>query len=244
MSNAMQAMQAMQFDALVEFIKERNGLVEQINAATGDKDSLAESFKNADEFEELRNQIAELQDALDAQVAVKVEAALANSTDNSEELLNKVKEIDGALNPGLTYFKKVYGEKAAEELPKRDRVKGTRTGGGGGGGGKRIRGYNWIVTIGDESTEYENAATAAKALDLETKQLQEAFFAKAGVEKIADAPNEVTLQLSWTDTAEDGTETEVTATVRAYRTTPVEAEVTTDEDVAVDVPDEDELANI
>lgn len=236
MSNALKQMQ---FDAMAEMINNRNKLVAEVNAATGDRDSLTESIKNRDEFEDLRNQIAALEEQLEAQVKVLVDEALANKTDNTDELTAEIKKIDEALTPGLTYFKKLYGDEAAEELPKRDRVKGTRSGGSG-SGGKRIRGFNWVITINGESTEYENAATAAKALALDTKQLQEAFFAKAGVEQIKDAPNEVVLTLNWEDVAEDGTKTPVTATVKAYRTTPVEAEAEGDASPSPEVNEADE----
>lgn len=230
------ALKQMQIDAMTEMIVERNELVGKVNAATGSKDALADSIRNSDQFEDLRNQIAELEDALDAQVDALVKERLENATEVGSEVTDKIKELDAALTPGLTYFKKIYGQEAFDELPKRDRVKGVRTGGGG-GGGKRIRGFNWVVTVGDESTEYENAASTAKALGIDTKTLQEQLFAKAGVEQVKDLPNEVTLSMSWDDVAEDGTKTPVTASIRAYRTEPVEAT----EDESPTVSDESDV---
>lgn len=228
MSNALMQMQ---FDAMTEMINKRNALVAKVNAATGSKEALADSIRNLPEFEDLRNQIAELEDQLDAAVDVKVKEALDSATEVGSEVTDEIKEIDAALTPGLTYFKKIYGDEEADKLPKRDRLKGTRTGGG--SGGKRIRGFNWVITVNGESTEYENAASAAKALDVPTKTLQEQLFAKAGVEQVKDLPNEVTLSMSWSDVAEDGTETPVTATIRAYRTEPVEDEAAEDESPTV-----------
>lgn len=236
------ALKQMQIDAMTEMIQERNALVAQVNAATGNKESLADSFRESDEFADLRNQIAELEDRLDALVDEKVKAALANASEVGEDVTEKIKELDAALTPGLTYFKKIYGDEAFDELPKRDRLKGTRSGGGG-GGGKRIRGFNWIVTINGESSEYENAASTAKALAIETKQLQEALFAKAGVEQVKDLPNEVILTMSYEDVAEDGTKTPVTATIKAYRTEPVEAETEANEPATEPEPDAVEAAD-
>lgn len=241
------AMQKMQFEGLVEFITEHNNLVAKVNAATGDRDSLAESIKNSDEFADIRNKIAELQDQLDVAVNEKVEAALANASGDAEGLTDKVKELKSTITSGISYYKKLYGDEAAEAFPKVDRVKGQRTGGGG-GGGKRIRGYNVIVTYANgEVTEYDNFAGAAKALGVDTAALQEQFYAKAGVEKLKDAPDEITFGLSWEDTAEDGTKTPNSATVKAYRTGPSgppTAEVSDDtatEAVETEVPSEDEL---
>lgn len=214
-------MQKMQYEALVEFIEERNSLVAKINASTGDRKSLADNIRNSDEFADIRHQIENLTRQLEESVDAKVEAALSNASEDTTEAQEKVKEIDGTLRSGLSYYKKLYGETAAEALPKQERVKTARTGGTGGGSGKRIRGYNVVVTIGDEVNEFENFASAAKFLDVvDTAGLQEQFFAKAGVEKLKDAPDEVTFSISWTEVAEDGTETPTTATVKAYRTGP------------------------
>lgn len=231
------ALKQMQIDAMTEMIVERNELVGKVNAATGSKDALADSIRNSEQFEDLRNQIAELEEALESQVDALVKERLENATEVGSDVTEKIKELDAALTPGLTYFKKIYGEEAFNELPKRDRVKGVRTGGGG-GGGKRIRGFNWVVTVGNESTEYENAATTAKALGIDTKTLQEQLFAKAGVETVKELPNEVILTMSYEDVAEDGTKTSVSATIRAYRTEPTETE-----DESPTVSDEPEVAD-
>lgn len=213
--------------SLTELINNRNALVQKINAATGDEDSLTDSIYNSDQFEAQRVQIAELQDALDAAVATLVKEALAGATEDVEALRAEVKEIDGALSPGLTYLKKAYGEEVLETMPDRERLKGVRTGGGG-GGGRRIRGYNWVVTIDGDATEYESAAHVAKLFGLETPQIQEQFFAKAGVESLKDAPNEVVLTLNFVSTDKDGAQTPKVAEIKAYRTTPVETNVEAD----------------
>lgn len=210
-------MKQMQYDGLVEFITKHNALVAKINAATGDKDSLTESISESDEFADQRAAIAELQEALEAAVAVKVDEALASASEDTTEVEAEVKDLKSTISSGISYYKKLYKDEDAE-FPKIDRVKGQRTGGG--SGGKRVRGYNVIVTVGDDTDEYPNFASAAKALGAETSELQEQFFSKAGVEQLKDAPDEVTFGLSWVETDEDGTETTVSATVKAYRTGP------------------------
>lgn len=241
------AMQKMQFEGLVEFIHQHNKLVSRINASTGDRDSLAESIRESDEFESIRNKIAELEEQLTNAVNAKVDKALENANEDTTAIQEEAKELKSTISSGTAYYKKLYKDDTVDALPKVERVKGTRSGGG--GGGRRVRGYNVIVTVGDEVTEYDNFAGAAKALGVETASLQEQFFAKAGVEKIKDAPEEVSFGVSWVDVAEDGTETPVSATVKAYRTGPSgpptasDAATEDEADEPVEV-DEDDLENL
>lgn len=243
-------MQKMQYEGLVEFINEHNTLVGKVNAATGDKEALFDSIASQEEFADLNAKIAELQEQLEAAVNVKVEEALNSDQGDVTEATEKAKELKSTIGSGLNYYKKLYGEAAAEAFPKIERLKGVRTGGG--SGGRRIRGFNVIVTDAAGVNEYDNFATAAKALGVDTKELQDYFFAKAGVEKIADAPDEVVFVLKWTDTAEDGTTTDAQAEVKAYRTAPSEdeaeaptevADEAAEEEADAEVPDEDELVN-
>lgn len=230
------AMQKMQFEGLAEFIKQHNDLVSKINAATGDRDSLFESIANEPEFAELTAKIAELQEQLETAVNERVEGALANATGDIQGLQDEVKELKSTISSGTTYYKKLYKDDTVDALPKVDRVKGTRVGTS---GGRRVRGYNVVVTVGDKVDEYDNFAGAAKALGVETTALQEQFFAKAGVEKLKDAPDEVSFGMSWTDVAEDGTETPVSATVKAYRTGPSGPPTAESDEDENDEPDED-----
>lgn len=240
-------MQKMQYNSLVEFINKRNDLVSKINAATGDREALVESVANSSDesIAHLRNSIADLQERFDALVAEAVDALLAESTDNAEGLQNEVKEIDETVKPGLSFYKKLYGDDAAAELPKLDRLKGARSGSG--SGQKRIRGYDVDVFVDGETTSFENFSQAAKAVGVDTAALQEGFFAKAGVEKLKDAPDEVEFSVSWVEEDDDGNEFENTATVTARRTGPSgppTASADEDEEEDVDVPDEDDLSEL
>lgn len=241
-------MQKMQHDALVEMINKRNELVSKVNAVTGDRDALVENVENSDDetIANLREQIAELTEQFDAIVSERVEALLANSTEDAEALTAEVKEIDGTVKAGLSYYKKLYGDDAAGDLPKVERLKGTRSTGG--GGGRRIRGYDVIVEVDGEETQFDNFASAAKHLGADTSDLQEQFFAKAGVEKLKDAPDEVTFSVSWTEVDEDENESTHTATVTAVRTgpsgVPAKAEAEPEADEVADVPAEDDLEAI
>ena len=246
-------MQKMQFEGLVELINEHNSIVAKVNAVTGDRESLAESIRESDEFADLRNKIAELKEQLDVAVNQKVEAQLAQATDDAdaESLVSEIKNKKGVITSGINYYKKLYGDDAAADFPKVERIKGQR---GGGAGGKRIRGYNWIVTVSDgeetETTEYENAANAAKALGaVSTKELQEYFFAKAGVDQLKDAPDTVEFELTWQEEDATGETYDVTANVKAYRTGPSGppnggTPEASPESSTPDVPSEDELAEL
>lgn len=226
------------YDALAGSITEYNGKVAEVNAGLGNREELADSIRDSDEFADVRNQIATLQEQLDAAVNERVEAKLANATDNTEALMAEVKELKSTITAGLTYYKKMFPETSAE-FPKVERVKGARVGGSG-SGGKRVRGYNLIVTYANgESEEYENFASAAKALGMDTSTLQEQFFNKAQVEKIKDAPDTVEWGLSWEETDEDGVTTPNSATFKAYRTGP--SGPTKDETPAATEPESDEV---
>lgn len=207
------------FDALEQSIQDLNKKVAEVNAATGNREDLAESIRNGDKYADVRNQIATLQEQLDAAVNADVEAALANATDNTEALTAEIKELKSTVSAGLNYYKKMFPESTVE-FTKVDRVKGARVGGGG-GGGKRVRGYNLVVTAANgEVEEHENFASAAKALGFETSMLQEQFFAKAQVEKLKDAPDVVEWSIEWEETDEDGNKSTNSADFRAYRTGP------------------------
>lgn len=236
-------MQKMQFDALAEMIKEYNSLVGKVNAATGDKDALAESIVQQPEFDDLRNKIAELQEQLDAAVDVKVQEALASDQGDVTEDTEKAKELKSTITSGVNYYKRLYGENAAEAFPKQERLKGASRAGSG-AGGRRIRGFRVVITDSNGPTEYENFANAAKALGIATNDLQEHFFAKAGVEKLADVPDEVTFTLAWEDVAEDGTKSEASAEVRAYREVPTGTNDETEpEDAEVEADEDDETVS-
>ena len=237
---ATDAMREVQANALNELITERNKKVSKINAAQGDKDAIAEGVVNSDDDPEvvrLRNEIAELQDALDVIVDAKVKEILSEGAENVDTLKDEVTEDDKTIRSGLNFFKKLYGDDAVKELTKMDRLKGARTGGA---GGKRIRGYDVEVTLDDETTAFNNFAGAAKFLGTDTALLQEQFFAKAGVEKLKDAPDEVQFGLSWTEQEEDGSTTNRTATVKAVRTGPSGLPESDDADDS-DVSDADEV---
>lgn len=235
------AMQEMQFNALSEMIVEYNGIVGKVNAAIGDKDALAESIAN-EQFADLVEQIKALQEELDAKVDAEVEKALNSDQGDTSELQEKAKEQKSTIASGLSYYKKLYGDDAAEAFPKLERLKGVRVGGG--TGGRRIRGFKVVITDSEGTTEYENFASAAKAVGLSTAELQEYFFAKAGTEKLTDVPNEVVFTLSWTDVDEDGNESENSAEVKAYREVPLDESNDDEAEAEVETPDEDELTEI
>ena len=235
-------MQKVQIDMLNELIVARNELVTKANAVTGNRDALVESIVEDENYPEIRAlavQVAELQERLDALVSTKVEEVMAGSTGDAETLTEQVKVLDAKIKPGVTFLKKLYPDLDTDEvLHKQDRLKGASRAGAG-AGGRRVRGYNVVVTVGDEVTEFENFATAAKHLGFDTKDLQEQFFSKAGVEKIKDAPDTVEFEVHWTDSDEDGNETKGSAAIRAYRTGPSGPPTAAASDDSDDVDDDE-----
>src|SRR5690606_690370 len=128
---------------------------------------------------------------LEALVGPKVESLISEGAEGLAEAEAKVKELDARVRPGVTYYKKVYGDEAAEALPTLTRARSSRISNSG-SGGRRIRGFNVKVTADGEVETFENFAAAGKYLDVDTTVLQDAFFDASGNPKqIKDAPDEV-----------------------------------------------------
>ncbi len=243
----------MQFAAMDGLIKKRNELVGRFNAASGDRVTLTEQIRESNDdpaIVEAREKWSQAYLDLMALVEPKVDEVINNTQGSTEELEKSIKDLDGKLKPGLTYFKKTYGENAAKYFTPQDRVKGAIRAGG---GGKRVRGFDVTVTIDGEDRTFENSASAAKFIggDVETADLNKAFFEKAGVDQSKDAPDTVNFTLDFVEADADGNKTEKQAFVKFTRSTSAtnasgEA-VETDEDddepvVAESVEDEDALS--
>lgn len=235
-------MQELAFKQLSGLIGERNAQVARINAVKGDRLSLLKDLEENSQSEaavEARKRRDAAQQALDEAVmdlhkAVQpeIESLTQDAEKSVTDIENDVKEKDQAIKPGLTYFKKVYGEELAKHLPALDRLKGFSSRGT--GGGRRIRGFVISVEVDGEAKDFENAASAAKYLEVETTDVQEAFFKAAGVEVLKDAPDTVTFEVPFTETYEDGDKEEKVATVTATRSAkdeaPAEDEDSSDEE--------------
>jgi hypothetical protein len=238
-------MQELTFNMLAGFIKERNALVGRVNAASGDRESLTESIRESDDDPEIvakREAWAQAYEDLMALVTPKVEEVLANSQGSTTEYEEKIKEIDAKLKPGVTYFKKLYQDSnpgVVEALPSQDRLKGASVGRTG-AGGRRVRGFNVVITADGETEEFENFASAAKFLDVETAELQKRFFEKAGTDVLKDVPDEVNLTVNYEEVDEDENVTVKEAFVRAYRTAPAGNSESADSNDSSDEDESDE----
>lgn len=213
-------MQRMAYEQLEGFIKQRNSLVGTANAANGDrvtlKEQIAEESTDA-EIVAAREARDEAIERLEALVNPKVDEVMANAKEATEGLEEKIKEIDAVLKPGLNYLRKLYGDEFADTLPKQTRASGMRVSNAG-SGGRRVRGYNVTLTVDGEINEFENFASAAKWLDVETSRLQEAFFEAAGNPKqVKDAPDKVSFTVEFTEVDEDENETVKVASFLAFR---------------------------
>lgn len=215
-------MQELTFKQLNQFIAKRNDLVGMANAATGDRVTLTESLTESSDDPEIiaaREARDEAIMLLHKLVTPKVEEIIANSSGELETLEAKIKDIDTKLKPGLNYYKKVYGDEAAEHFSPQARLKGLKVGPVG-GGGRRIRGYKVETTVDDETTLHENFASAAKYLDVDTTLLQDAFFTAAGNPKqVKDAPDRVEFSVQFTEVDEDGNESVNSSDIVAFRET-------------------------
>ena len=232
-------MQELAFKQLAGLIGERNSKVGRINAVKGDRLSLLKELEEKSDNPEAvkaraardkaQEELDEAVMALHKAVQPEIESLTQDAEKSVESIENEVKEADQTIKPGMTYFKKVYGEDLAKHLPGLERLKGFSSRGTG-GGGRRIRGYVVTVEVDGESRDFDNVATAAKYLDVETGDLQGKFFEAAGnPEKLADAPDTVSFEVSYEDTYEDGTKEQKVASVTATRTAKDEGPAEDDE---------------
>jgi hypothetical protein len=233
---------------LAGLIGQRNSLVAQANAASGDRQSLADSITETSDDAEIV-QAREARDEaimrLHSLVTPKVNEIMENAEGSKAETEEKVKELDKKVRTGLTYYKSLYtNEDFVKAMPSLVRVKGGA--GTTGSGGRRIRGYEVEAEVDGEVTGFENFATLAKWLNVETTVLQDKFFEAAGNPKaLKDAPDTVSFSLSFTDVDEDGNESENEAAVTATRTAKPkdEAADATDSDAGEDEDATDEVVD-
>jgi hypothetical protein len=223
-------MSKMSYDMLSNLIKERNAEVAKINAAKGDQQTLMEQLRETSTNPEAvaaREELAKAKEAydeavlkLDAVVRPEVQEAMASAGDTkgAEE---KIKGFDEKIKPGSAYFKKMYGENLAKHLPALVRLKGFSTKGAG-SSGRRVRGYSVDVTVDgvDGVQHFDNLASAAKYLVVDTSQVQEAFFKASGIGEtgaLKDAPDTVNFTVEYTETYDDDSTEQKTAHLVATR---------------------------
>lgn len=215
------------FNMLADLINKRNAKVGEINAVKGDRQTLTEQIEaNSDkpeivaaraERDRIQEQLDEAIMALHAVVTPEVNAILADAESSVKETEEAVKAYDDKIKPGTTYFKKMYGENLAKFLPGLARLKGFSTKGAG-SSGRRVRGFTVVTVIDGEQHQHENFASAAKYLDLETAELQEAFFKAAGKDNLKEIADRVDFTVEYQEVPEGGTEPETfTAQVVAFR---------------------------
>lgn len=228
---------------LVGLIGQRNTLVAQANAASGDRQALVTSITENDEDPEIvaaREARDEAIMRLHELVTPKVQAIMESANEGKAETEEKVKDLDKKVRTGLTYYKSLYpNEDFVKAMPALVRVKGGT--GGTGSGGRRIRGYEVEAEVDGEVTGFENFAGLAKWLNADTVTLQDKFFEAAGNPKaLKDAPDEVKFTFAFTDVDEDGNESENEAVVTATRTVKPSDSAQADDEQPTLNTDEDE----
>lgn len=183
-------------ERLLGTINERNEIVARLKGAEGDEatllDNLRENSTNPEvqkytkAIEELDNKREALWNKRDELLKPEIEAAQSGT--NVEEETAKVDALDKQVRSALTYLKETYGENSVTDLPALLGRKNRSKGSGSGEGGKRIRGFDiWVdgklATSRDANgVERSNFSAAAKAVGVDTKTLQEAFWKEQGTQ--------------------------------------------------------------
>jgi hypothetical protein len=198
-------------------IGEYNDLVRLVKAADGDPQSLLDELRKSSDdptvvkinakIDELNNTLFELEskrdEILKPLVSKFAEDAKASLGDKPE----KMEKLGKTIKTARAYLADTYCPEVLDDLPP---LEGKRGGGGGGAGSgaRRIRGFDFYVdgklatTRDAKGNESSNAAAAAKALNLTTEDIRQAFWAAAGTDDSSKYPPEVkfTVTISATDT--------------------------------------------
>jgi len=177
----------------IQVVEQHNALVAKTKAVES-KEKFAEAFMNeALELSEFNAQIEKLESALEdlkgqrlvvatPLITPAYEAALAGVGVDPEQ----VKELKKQISASAKYLTSMYGDAVLADAPKPDAMRAA--GGSTGGGGRRIRGFEVYVDgviQGAKNADGVFKSTfshAAKALEVETVELQRAFFEAAGQE--------------------------------------------------------------
>lgn len=184
-------------ERLVASIEERNTVVARLKAAEGDESTLLETLRETSDnpdvvkinaaIEDLDNKREALFQRRDEILRPIVEQTLSGTSETVEADTAKADAADKAIRSGMNYLKETYGEDAVSDLPDLISRK-NRSKSGGGEGGKRIRGFDiWVngklATSRDaQGVERSNFSAAAKAVGVDTRILQDAFWEAQGTQ--------------------------------------------------------------
>lgn len=182
----------------VDTLKDYNSKVEQAKSVSSIDEFSATFMESAPELADDNAKIEKVKDMLEQLLAARLvkatpliqpayEAAVANSGVDVTALDEQLK----LLRTTAKYLTAVYGDEVLADTEK-IASRGKSGGSGSGAGGRRIRGFD--VYIDGKLSAIKNAkgelkstfSAAAKELEVETVDLQRAFFAEAGSEDVKD----------------------------------------------------------
>lgn len=201
--DSLDTFQRMFAERLIGEIEEHNGIVAQIKASSSNLDDVMDSVRAGDDAKvvKARDRI----EALNAELE-KVESTLRDYVKaQAEKILSEQKETDTSgldeqrkalsakISQGVNYLAGETGvDKKALPLPKVATLRGMSSGEGAGAGGRRLRGFS-VVVDGKEALMggKSSFSAAAKVLNTDTANLQEAYFKAAGTNEAEKFPAKV-----------------------------------------------------
>lgn len=218
------------YDRVATLIASRNEKAGTIKAAQGDAQGLLEALRTSSDdatvvkinaqLETLLAQVESLETKRDEILAPIVEDIKSNAASKVEPLTAEVDEMDKQIRAASNYLKSMYGAEAVNGLPALLARKGRETGGA--NGGRRVKGFDVYVdgnlaTLRDaKGVDRTNLAAAAKAIGVETADIQKGFFEAQGTTEAKDYKAEVSF------TIEHDGKTFVVKCVRPTEEAPVE----------------------
>ena len=182
------------------FLDNHNALVEAYNVLVGkaksidSKEAFAEEFmKNDPQFAEINAEIEKLESALESLLGKRLVQATPLIEPAYDEAIKGVgvdpevlKQNLAQIRAAAKYLTTMYGDEVLKDAPKVESFRQS----GGTSGGRRIRGVeiyidNVLSAQKNQKGEMKSTFTAAaKQLEVETTDLQRAFFAEAGMDDV------------------------------------------------------------
>jgi hypothetical protein len=201
--DSLDTFQRMFAERLIGEIEEHNKIVKEIKASSSNLDDVMDSVRAGDDpkvvkarerIESLNADLEKVEASLREYVKAQAEKILSTQKETDTSALDEQrKSLSQKISQGVNYLAGETGvDKKALPLPKVATLRGMSSGEGAGAGGRRLRGFS-VVVDGKEALMggKSSFSAAAKVLNTDTANLQEAYFKAAGTNEAEKFPAKV-----------------------------------------------------